>query len=107
MTTENTPQTVIDLACDLLRKLNSMIDDDAAKTIGKRIGNLARAQFIPDTGSGNKFACAFLMGMTAGGFSQLADRRDLEPTQPGDTRIYRFSDIAKLKKPPAKTKRMK
>lgn len=105
MTTENTIQDAIDLACDLGRKLNSMIDDVTAANIGRRIKTLSRATFIPDSGSGNIAACAFLTGMSEGGFYQSAHRRGIPSTKPGDELIYRFSDVVKTFEEVAPTNR--
>lgn len=66
-----------------------------ARVIGRRIDMLSKAAFIPDSGSGNDAACAFLMGMTDRGFYQLAHRRHVPRTKPGEEFIYRFSDVPK------------
>lgn len=73
----------------------ALLTSVAALRFGKRLETLSRASFVPDSGSGNNAANAFLLGMTSDSFKHLAARRHIPKVMPGDESLYRFSDIVK------------
>lgn len=79
----------------LLTGLHAALNSPLAATIGRRLGLLARASFVPDSGAGNNAANAFMLNMTPESFKHLASRRGTPKTKPGDENLYRFADITK------------
>lgn len=75
----------------------------AAKLIGRRLELLAKSTFLPDTGSGNAYALAAAMNMSESGFQQLAARKHIPRTKPGDELLFRFGDVTKSWQSPAES----
>lgn len=63
--------------------------------LAARMKHLARAAFIPSFCGGNVSALAFWLNMTEKGASDLARRRHMPFSMPGDERIFTISDVAK------------
>ncbi len=63
--------------------------------LAARMKHLARAAFIPSFCGGNVSALAFWLNMTEKGASDLARRRHMPFSKPGDERIFTISDVAK------------
>ncbi|MES2788111.1 MAG: hypothetical protein V4719_00720 [Planctomycetota bacterium] len=73
----------------ILRAISSPI----TQSIGRRLGLLAGAAFIPSAGQGNTAAVAFCLNLTESGAKALARRRNIPVAKPGDERVYRFANI--------------
>lgn len=91
----DTTAELVRLGCAILRVILIWLTSETAHRIGRRIDNLSRASFVPDSGHGNNAANAFLLGMSESGFKQLAARRNVPKVMPGDECLLRFSDITK------------
>lgn len=91
----NTTDELIRLGCCILRVILLWITSETAHRIARRVENLSRASFVPDSGHGNNAAGAFLLDMTSDSFKHLASRRNIPKTMPGDESLYRFADITK------------
>lgn len=91
---DNTAE-LIRLACQLLRILIQWATSKAATRIGRRVNLLSQAAWLPSSGQGDTNAIAACLNLAEISTDQQLTKNKVPHNKPGQSRLFRFSDVAK------------